>query len=188
MAFRKEYKDVFEKAHGVKFGMQSLFFKASANALVQVPSVNAAINGNDVVYRDYVDIGFAAATPRGLVVPVIRNVEQMSILDIESSFAELAGRAKEDKITMKDMEGGTFNISNGGVFGSMLGTPMIGSTNLSAVLGLHATKMRPVVFADGSIEARPIMYVALTYDHRLIDNREAVTFLASLRDQVEKPE
>merc|ERR1719215_1594401 len=188
MALRKDYKEVFEKAHGVKLGLQSIFFKAAANALLEVPSVNAFIDGGDVVYRDYVDIGFAAATSRGLVVPVIRNVESLDIVGIESAFAELAGKAKADKLTLKDMEGGTFNISNGGVFGSMLGTPMIGSTNLSAVLGLHAAKMRPVVLSDGSIAARPVMYVALTYDHRLIDGREAVTFLSSIKEQVEKPE
>eukprot|EP00405_Crypthecodinium_cohnii_P017621 CAMPEP_0206445882 /NCGR_PEP_ID=MMETSP0324_2-20121206/15792_1 /ASSEMBLY_ACC=CAM_ASM_000836 /TAXON_ID=2866 /ORGANISM="Crypthecodinium cohnii, Strain Seligo" /LENGTH=526 /DNA_ID=CAMNT_0053914221 /DNA_START=106 /DNA_END=1686 /DNA_ORIENTATION=+ len=187
MAMRKEYKDIFEKVHGCKFGLQSVFFKAAANALVQVPSVNATIEKNEIVYRDYVDIGFAAATPRGLVVPVIRNVESLDLVGIEKSFAELAGKAKADKMTMADMEGGTFSISNGGVFGSMLGTPMIGSTNLSAVMGLHGTKMRATV-VDGSIKARPIMYVALTYDHRLIDGREAVTFLNLVKQQVETPE
>eukprot|EP00449_Zooxanthella_nutricula_P005959 CAMPEP_0198498614 /NCGR_PEP_ID=MMETSP1462-20131121/7113_1 /TAXON_ID=1333877 /ORGANISM="Brandtodinium nutriculum, Strain RCC3387" /LENGTH=222 /DNA_ID=CAMNT_0044227537 /DNA_START=1 /DNA_END=669 /DNA_ORIENTATION=+ len=188
MTFRKEYKDMFEKAHGAKFGLQSVFFKAAANALMAIPSINAAIIGDDIVYREYVDIGFAAATPKGLVVPIIRNVEKLSIVGIEREFAELAGRAKEDKIGLKDMEGGTFSITNGGVFGSMLGTPMIGSTTQSAILGLHATKTRAVVMPDGSIKARPIMYVALTYDHRLIDGREAVTFLKSVKQQVENPE
>jgi len=188
MAFRKQYKELFEQTHGVKLGLQSIFFKAASNALLQMPSVNAKIQDNDIVYRDYVDIGFAAATSRGLVVPVIRNVESLNLVGIERAFGELAGKAKADKLTLADMEGGTFSISNGGVFGSMLGTPMIGSTNMSAILGLHGTKQRPVVMKDGSIAARPIMYVALTYDHRMVDGREAVTFLCSLRDQVENPE
>jgi len=188
MAFRKQYKELFEETHGVKFGLQSVFFKAAANSLLQIPAVNATIQDQDIVYRDYVDIGFAAATSRGLVVPVIRNVESLSLVGIERAFAELAGKAKADKLTLDDMEGGTFSISNGGVFGSMLGTPMIGSTNMSAILGLHGTKQRAVVMPDGSIQGRPIMYVALTYDHRLVDGREAVTFLKGIKEQVEKPE
>lgn len=187
MAFRKQYKELFEETHGVKFGLQSVFFKAAANALLQIPAVNGTIQENDIVYRDYVDIGFAAATPRGLVVPVIRNVESLNLVGIERAFADMAGKAKADKLTLPDMEGGTFSISNGGVFGSMLGTPMIGNTNSSAILGLHGTKQRPVVMPDGSIAARPIMYVALTYDHRLVDGREAVTFLKAIKEQVEQP-
>jgi len=188
MDFRKEYKDLFEKTHGSKFGLQSVFFKASANALLAIPSMNAYIAGDDIVYRNFVDIGFAAATPKGLVVPVIRDVDKLSIAGIEKQFAELANKAKADKISLADMAGGTFSISNGGVFGSMLGTPMIGSTTQSAILGLHGTKMRAVVMPDGSIKARPVMYVALTYDHRVVDGREAVLFLKSVREQVENPE
>eukprot|EP00401_Gymnodinium_catenatum_P029070 CAMPEP_0117503456 /NCGR_PEP_ID=MMETSP0784-20121206/24339_1 /TAXON_ID=39447 /ORGANISM="" /LENGTH=442 /DNA_ID=CAMNT_0005298773 /DNA_START=307 /DNA_END=1631 /DNA_ORIENTATION=+ len=177
MAFRKEYKELFEQTHGAKLGFMSIFMKASALALQQIPAVNAYIDGktSEVVYREYVDIGFAAATPRGLVTPVVRNVESLSIKGIEEEFAVLAGKAKKDALSLEEMSGASFTISNGGVFGSMLGTPLIGSLEQSAILGLHATKPRPVVLKSGEIAVRPIMYVALTYDHRLVDGREAVT-------------
>lgn len=189
IAMRKLYKDQFEKAHGVKLGFMSIFLKASANALRQVPSVNAMIDdkAEEIVYREFVDIAFAAASTKGLVTPVMLDVHKKSIKQVEASFAQLAGKAKADKLTLDEMTGGSFLISNGGVFGSMMGTPMLGSTSMSAVLGLHATKMRAVALPSGEVVARPVMYVALTYDHRLVDSREAVTFLNVVRDQVEDP-
>lgn len=186
---RKDYKERFEMSHGAKLGFQSPFFMASAYALKQIPAINAYIDNatNEIVYRDYINIGFAAATPKGLVTPVIRNMESKSIREVEDSFAALAGLAKQDKLGIDDITGHTFTITNGGVFGSMLGTPLIGSTTTAAALGLHATNDRPVVLKDGEIGVRPIMYIALTYDHRLVDGREAVTFLCMVRDQVEDP-
>jgi len=185
---RKQYKDLFEQQHGVRLGFMSPFVKASAFALQQIPSINAVIDAktNEIVYRDYIDISVAVASPRGLVVPVLRNVESMTVQKVEASIAELALKAKKEELTLDDMSGGTFTISNGGVFGSMMGTPIINPPQ-SAILGMHATKMRPVVLANGEIAARPVMYLALTYDHRLVDGREAVTFLCSVRDQVEDP-
>jgi len=185
---RKEYKDLFEKSHGIRLGFMSAFLKASACALEQVPTVNAVVDdaSQEIVYRDYVDISVAVASPKGLVVPVVRNVESLSIFKIESKIGELAAMAKKETITLDDMAGGTFTISNGGVFGSMLGTPIINPPQ-SAILGMHATKMRPLVMKDGSIQARPVMYLALTYDHRLVDNREANTFLNIIRDQIQDP-
>lgn len=186
---RKDFKERFEMSHGAKLGFQSPFFMASAYALKQIPAINAYIDNatNEIVYRDYINIGFAAATPKGLVTPVIRNMESKSIREVEDSFAALAGLAKQDKLGIDDITGHTFTITNGGVFGSMLGTPLIGSTTTAAALGLHATNDRPVVLKDGEIGVRPIMYIALTYDHRLVDGREAVTFLCMVRDQVEDP-
>jgi 2-oxoglutarate dehydrogenase E2 component (dihydrolipoamide succinyltransferase) len=186
---RKEYKDLFEQSHGAKLGFQSAFFVASAYALQQIPTLNAYIDNatQEVVYRDYIDIGFAAATPKGLVTPVVRDVQSKTLAEVEHSFTHLATLAKQDKLSMDDITGNTFTITNGGVFGSMLGTPLIGSITTSAALGLHATKDRPVVLKNGEIAIRPIMYLALTYDHRLVDGREAVTFLCMVRDQVEDP-
>lgn len=186
---RKEYKDVFEMSHGAKLGFQSPFFMASAYALKQIPALNAYIDSatNEIVYRDYINIGFAAATPKGLVTPVVKNMESKDLSEVEADFATLAGLAKQDKLTMDDITGNTFTITNGGVFGSMLGTPLIGSVTTAAALGLHATKERPVVLPNGEVGIRPIMYLALTYDHRLVDGREAVTFLCMVRDQVEDP-
>lgn len=186
IGLRKEYKEQFAKTHDVKLGFMSAFMKASASALQEIPAVNAVIDGGDIVYRDYVDISVAVSAPRGLVVPVVRNVESMGFAQIEKTLGALAVKAREDAITLEDMAGGTFTVSNGGVFGSMMGTPIINPPQ-SAILGMHATKMRPVVVESGAIEARPIMYLALTYDHRLIDGREAVTFLCSVRDKVEDP-
>lgn len=188
MELRKQYKDVFEQAHGVKLGFMSAFVKASQFALQQIPAVNALIDdaSQEIVYRDYIDISVAVASPRGLVVPVVRDVQNMSIYKVESTIAELAVKAKKEELTLDDMSGGTFTISNGGVFGSMLGTPIINPPQ-SAILGMHATKLRPVVLKNGEIAARPVMYLALTYDHRLVDGREAVTFLCSVRDQIEDP-
>jgi len=188
IALRKEYKDTFEQAHGVRLGFMSAFVKASSFALQQIPGVNAVIDDstNEIIYRDYIDISVAVASPRGLVVPVVRDVQGMSIFKVEATIAELAQKAKKELLTLDDMSGGTFTISNGGVFGSMLGTPIINPPQ-SAILGMHATKMRPVVTKSGDIVPRPIMYLALTYDHRLVDGREAVTFLTTVRDQIEDP-
>lgn len=184
---RKEYKDAFEKKHGVRLGFMSAFVKASAASLVEQPVMNAVIDGeaNEIVYRDFVDISVAVASPRGLVVPVLRNTEQMSFADVETTLSDLALKARNDQISMEDMAGGTFTISNGGVFGSLMGTPIINPPQ-SAILGMHATKMRPVA-VNGQVEIHPMMYLALTYDHRLIDGREAVTFLCSVRDKIEDP-
>jgi len=186
---RKEYKDIFQASHGAKLGFQSPFFMAATHALKQIPGINAYIDNatNEIVYRDFINIGFAAATPKGLVTPVIKNMESKNLAEVEAEFAHFAGLAKQDKLSMDDITGNTFTITNGGVFGSMLGTPLIGSTSTAGVLGLHATKDRPVVLPNGEVGIRPIMYLALTYDHRLVDGREAVTFLCMVRDQVEDP-
>jgi 2-oxoglutarate dehydrogenase E2 component (dihydrolipoamide succinyltransferase) len=187
MALRKEYKDLFEQQHGCRLGFMSLFMKASTFALQQIPAINGYIDNktNEIVYRDYVDISFAAATPRGLVTPVVRNMESKSVREVEEVYAGLTAKAKKDALGIDEITGSTFTISNGGVFGSMLGTPLIGSIEQAAILGLHATKPRPVVLKNGEIAVRPIMYIALTYDHRLVDGREAVTFLCMVRDQIE---
>ncbi|KAI8089030.1 dihydrolipoyllysine-residue succinyltransferase E2 component [Halteromyces radiatus] len=185
MQLRKEYKDAVVKKHGVKFGFMSAFVKASAIALQEIPAVNASIEGTDLVYHDYVDVSVAVSTPKGLVTPVLRNVEDMSFVDIEKNIAAMGNKARDGKITIEDMTGGTFTISNGGVFGSLMGTPILNPPQ-SGILGMHAIKERPVV-VDGKIEIRPMMYVALTYDHRIIDGREAVTFLVRLKEMVEDP-
>jgi 2-oxoglutarate dehydrogenase E2 component (dihydrolipoamide succinyltransferase) len=188
MALRKKYKDDFEAKHGVKLGFMSAFIKASSSALLEVPGVNAMIDDvhKEIVYRDYVDMSVAVSTPKGLVTPVMKNTESLSFADIEKKLAELAERARAGKITLEEMTGGNFTISNGGVFGSLMGTPIINLPQ-SAILGMHATKMRPVVI-NGEVVARPMMYLALTYDHRLIDGREAVTCLKSIADKIENPE
>ncbi|KAF1318798.1 Dihydrolipoyllysine-residue succinyltransferase component of 2-oxoglutarate dehydrogenase, partial [Globisporangium splendens] len=185
---RKQYKDAFEAKHGAKLGFMSAFIKASASALLEVPGVNAMIDDahQEIVYRDYVDMSVAVSTPKGLVTPVIQNTESMSFADIEKKLVELADRARAGKLTLEEMTGGNFTISNGGVFGSLMGTPIINLPQ-SAILGMHATKMRPVVY-NGEVVARPMMYLALTYDHRLIDGREAVTCLKSIADKIENPE
>jgi len=187
MELRKKYKDQIEKVHGVKFGFMSVFIKACAQALQEIPAINAYIDDKtgEVVYRDYVDVSVAVSSPRGLVVPVLRNVEGMNYLEIEKGLSHLATLARNDKLTAADMEGGTFTVSNGGVFGSMLGTPILNPPQ-SGILGMHGIKERPVAI-NGKVEIRPMMYLALTYDHRLVDGREAVTFLCSVRDKVEDP-
>ena len=185
IALRNTHKDAFAAAHGVKLGFMSAFIKASALALTEIPAVNAVIDGGDIVYRNYVDVSVAVASPRGLVVPVVRDVQDKDFAGIEGTLGELADKARSDAITLEDMAGGTFTISNGGVFGSMMGTPIINPPQ-SAILGMHATKMRPVA-VNGTVEVRPVMYLALTYDHRLVDGREAVTFLCSVRDKIEDP-
>ncbi|KAL3900818.1 MAG: hypothetical protein SGCHY_001070 [Lobulomycetales sp.] len=173
--FRNKYKDIVLKKHNVKLGFMSPFVKAAAEALAQVPEVNGRIEGEELVYNDFMDISVAVATPKGLVTPVLRNCENMSLIQIEKTIAELGEKARKNAITIEDMAGGTFTVSNGGVFGSMMGTPIINQPQ-SAILGMHATKERAVVI-DGKVEVRPMMYVALTYDHRIVDGREAVTFL-----------
>lgn len=185
MNMRKEYGEAFLKKHGVKLGFMSGFVRASTLALQDQPIVNAVIDGKDIVYRDFVDISVAVSTPKGLVVPVLRNCQEFGMHDVEREMANLAVKAREDKITLEDMTGGTFTITNGGVFGSMMGTPIINPPQ-SAILGMHATKNRPVCVGN-KIEARPIMYVALTYDHRIIDGREAVLFLRQIKETIEDP-
>ena len=182
---RKEYGELFLKKHNIKLGFMSGFLKAASIALKDQPVVNAVIDGQDIVYRDFIDISTAVSTPTGLVVPVIRNCQDMNFHNMEQELASLAARAREGGITLEDMAGGTFTITNGGVFGSMMGTPIINMPQ-SAILGMHATKVRPVVVGQ-SIVARPIMYVALTYDHRIIDGREAVLFLRQIKESIEDP-
>ncbi|XP_067223175.1 dihydrolipoyllysine-residue succinyltransferase component of 2-oxoglutarate dehydrogenase complex, mitochondrial [Chanodichthys erythropterus] len=184
---RKQYKDAFLKKHGIKLGFMSAFVKAAAYALTDQPAVNAVIDDTtkEIVYREYVDISVAVATPKGLVVPVIRGVEGMNFADIEKTINELGEKARKNELAVEDMDGGTFTISNGGVFGSMFGTPIINPPQ-SAILGMHGIFDRPVAIA-GKVEIRPMMYVALTYDHRLIDGREAVTFLRKIKSVVEDP-
>jgi len=185
MSLRKENQDAFVKRHGIKLGFMSAFVKASAYGLQQMPVVNAVIDGQEIVYRDYVDISVAVATPKGLVVPVLRNVQDMNYADIEKGIMALGEKAKHNQLAVEDMDGGTFTISNGGVFGSMFGTPIINMPQ-SAILGMHGVFERPVV-RNGQIVIRPMMYLALTYDHRLIDGREAVTFLRTIKRAVEDP-
>jgi 2-oxoglutarate dehydrogenase E2 component (dihydrolipoamide succinyltransferase) len=186
MALRKKYQDQFIAKHGIKLGFMSAFIKASTQALKEQPVVNAYIEGDEIIYHDFVDVSVAVSTPTGLVVPVLRNVENMGYADIEKGLTNLALKARDGKITLEDMAGGTFTVSNGGVFGSMLGTPILNPPQ-SAILGMHGTKSRAVV-VDGKVEARPMMYLALTYDHRLIDGREAVMFLRKIVSGIENPE
>jgi len=182
---RAKYKDLFEKKHGIRLGFMGFFVKAVALATKDVPSVNAQIEGDEIVYHDYLDVSVAVSAPKGLVVPVIRNADRMSFAEIEKTIADFGKRAKEGTLTVDDMSGGTFTISNGGVFGSLLSTPIINPPQ-SAVLGMHRIEERPVV-KDGQIVARPMMYLALSYDHRLVDGREAVTFLVRVKEAIEDP-
>jgi 2-oxoglutarate dehydrogenase E2 component (dihydrolipoamide succinyltransferase) len=182
---RNLYKEDFEKKHGVKLGFMSIFAYAAMKSLQEIPIVNAVIDGDDVVYRDYVDMSVAVSSPTGLVVPVLRDVQNMGFAGIESAIAAYGAKAAAGSLALEDMAGGTFTISNGGVFGSMMSMPIVNQPQ-SAILGMHATVKRPYVVGD-KIEIRPIMYVALTYDHRIIDGREAVTFLKSIKQKVEDP-
>jgi 2-oxoglutarate dehydrogenase E2 component (dihydrolipoamide succinyltransferase) len=183
---RNKYKDLFEKKHGIRLGFMGFFAKAACLALKDVPAVNAQIDGDEIVYHNYADISVAVSAPNGLVVPVIRNAESLSFAGIEKTIADFGKRAKDGTLKMDEMTGGTFTISNGGVFGSLMSTPIINPPQ-SAVLGLHRIDQRPVVMPDGSIAARPMMYLALSYDHRLIDGREAVTFLVRIKEAIEDP-
>ena len=186
MALRKQYGDKFEKTHGVRLGFMGFFVKAAVAALQKYPILNASVDGNDIVYHGYMDIGIAVGSPRGLVVPILRDVDQLTIADIEKKIAEFGQKAKDGKLSLEDLTGGTFSISNGGVFGSMLSTPIINPPQ-SAILGIHATKDRPVV-EDGQIVIRPMNYLAMSYDHRIIDGREAVTFVVRIKEAIEDPQ
>ncbi|MDH3066035.1 2-oxoglutarate dehydrogenase complex dihydrolipoyllysine-residue succinyltransferase, partial [Achromobacter insolitus] len=183
---RNKYKDKFEKEHGIKLGFMSFFVKAAVAALKKFPLINASIDGKDIIYHGYFDIGIAVGSPRGLVVPILRNADQLSIADIEKTIADFGRRAADGKLGIEEMTGGTFSISNGGVFGSMLSTPIINPPQ-SAILGVHATKDRPVV-ENGQIVIRPMNYLALSYDHRIIDGREAVLGLVAMKDALEDPQ
>lgn len=185
MDLRNRYRDRFEQEHGVRLGYMSFFVKAAVAALKKFPVVNASIDGNDVIYHGYFDIGIAISSPRGLVVPILRNADQMSIADIERKIVEYGEQAKDGKLSLEDLAGGTFSISNGGVFGSMLSTPIINPPQ-AAILGIHATKERPVA-ENGQVVIRPMNYLALSYDHRLIDGREAVQTLVTIKDAMEDP-
>lgn len=185
MELRNKYKDKFEKEHGVKLGFMSFFVKAAVAALKKYPIINASVDGNDIVYHGYFDIGIAVGSPRGLVVPILRNADQMTIADIEKKIVEFGAKAKDGKLTLEDLTGGTFSISNGGTFGSMLSTPIINPPQ-SAILGVHATKDRAVV-ENGQIVIRPMNYLAMSYDHRIIDGREAVLGLVAMKDALEDP-
>jgi len=185
MAMRSRYKDTFEKKHGVRLGFMSFFAKAAVEALKKFPVVNASVEGTDIVYHNYFDIGIAVSSDRGLMVPVIRDVDQMSFAEFESALTDMAGRAQAGTISMEDLTGGTFTITNGGIFGSMMSTPILNQPQ-SAILGMHSIQQRPMV-VDGDIKARPMMYLAVTYDHRIIDGKEAVQFLVSIKEQLEDP-
>ncbi|PIG09225.1 2-oxoglutarate dehydrogenase complex dihydrolipoyllysine-residue succinyltransferase [Comamonas sp. 26] len=185
MDMRKKFQDQFTKEHGVKLGFMSFFVKAAVHALKKFPAVNASVDGNDIIYHGYFDIGIAVSSPRGLVVPILRNADQMSFADIEKKIAEFGQKAKEGKLGIEEMTGGTFSISNGGTFGSMMSTPIINPPQ-SAILGVHATKDRAVV-ENGQIVIRPMNYLAMSYDHRIIDGREAVLSLVAMKDALEDP-
>jgi 2-oxoglutarate dehydrogenase E2 component (dihydrolipoamide succinyltransferase) len=186
MALRSLHKEVFEKKFGVKLGFMSFFVKACVLALKELPSVNAEIEGNDLVYKNYYDIGVAVGTPNGLVVPVVRDADQLNFADIEKKIGDLGKRARDGKLAMSDLTGGTFTITNGGIYGSLMSTPILNPPQ-SGILGMHSIKERAVV-VSGKVEARPMMYLALSYDHRIIDGREAVTFLVRVKECIENPE
>ena len=186
MNLRKKHRDEFEKKHVVKLGFMSFFVKAVVNALKEVPAINAEIDGDDIIYKNYYDIGVAVGTEQGLVVPVVRNADKMSFSGIEKEILSLATRARDGKLAMSDLTGGTFSITNGGVYGSLLSTPIINPPQ-SGIIGLHNTQERPVAI-DGKVEIRPMMYIALSYDHRIIDGKDAVTFLIKVKQSIENPE
>ena len=185
MALRSRYRDQFEKRHGVRLGFMSFFAKASIEALKKFPVLNASVEGNDIIYHNYYDIGIAVSTDRGLMVPVLRDVDQMSFAEFEAELASMATKAQDGTIGMDELTGGTFTITNGGIFGSMLSTPILNQPQ-SAILGMHNIQQRPMV-VDGEIVARPMMYLAVTYDHRIIDGKEAVQFLVTIKEQLEDP-
>jgi 2-oxoglutarate dehydrogenase E2 component (dihydrolipoamide succinyltransferase) len=185
MDLRSKYRDLFEKTHDTKLGFMSFFVKASIEALKRFPAVNGSIDGGDIIYHDYFDIGIAVSSPRGLVVPIIRDVDRMSMADIEKSVSDYGTRARDGKLTIDELSGGTFSITNGGVFGSLMSTPILNPPQ-SAILGMHAIKERPVV-ENGEIVIRPMMYLALTYDHRIVDGREAVSSLVVIKEMIEDP-
>jgi 2-oxoglutarate dehydrogenase E2 component (dihydrolipoamide succinyltransferase) len=186
IALRARHRDAFQEKHGVKLGFMSFFVKAIISALKAVPSVNAEIEGDDIIYKQYYDIGVAVGTEQGLVVPIVRNADKMSFSEIEKEIVSLAVRAREGKLAMSDLTGGTFSVTNGGVYGSLLSTPIINPPQ-TGIIGLHNTQERPVV-EDGKIEIRPMMYTALSYDHRVIDGKDAVNFLVKVKEAIEDPE
>ena len=185
MALRAQYKDVFEKKHGVKLGFMGFFVKAAVQALKEIPAVNAEIDGTDIIYKNYYHIGVAVGTDKGLVVPVVRDADELSIAGVEKTIGEFGRKARDGKLSIEEMQGGTFTISNGGVYGSLMSTPILNAPQ-SAILGMHKIQERPVVVA-GKIEIRPMMYLAVSYDHRIIDGKEAVTFLVRLKEGLEDP-
>jgi len=186
MNLRKEYKDLFEKRHGVKLGFMGFFVKACIQALKEIPAVNAEIDGPDIIYKNYYHIGVAVGTEKGLVVPVVREADRMSIAEIEQTITEYGKRAREGKLTIEEMQGGTFTISNGGVYGSLMSTPILNAPQ-SGILGMHRIDERPVV-KNGQIVIRPMMYLALSYDHRIVDGKDAVTFLVRVKEVLEDPQ
>jgi 2-oxoglutarate dehydrogenase E2 component (dihydrolipoamide succinyltransferase) len=185
MALRNQYRDLFEKKHAVKLGFMGFFVRACVQALKEIPSVNAEIDGTDIVYKNYYHVGVAVGTDRGLVVPVVRDCERKSLSEIEKEIGEFGKRGRDGTLKLEDMQGGTFTISNGGVYGSLMSTPILNAPQ-SGILGMHKIQERPMVVA-GKVEARPMMYLALSYDHRLVDGREAVTFLVRVKDVLEDP-
>jgi len=185
MALRKQHQEAFQARHGIKLGFMSFFVKASIEALRQIPQINAEVRGHDIVYRNYYDIGIAVGGGKGLVVPVLRNADRMSFADIEKAIADFAQRAQANQVKVDELQGGTFTISNGGIYGSMLSTPIVNPPQ-SGILGLHAIEDRPIAI-NGEVVVRPMMYLALTYDHRIVDGREAVTFLKRIKDVIENP-
>lgn len=185
MNLRKKYQDAFVKKYGIKLGFMSLFSKACATVLMEMPEVNAFIEGDSIIYHDFVDISIAISVPNGLVVPPIHNVESLSLAEIEYKVKELADRAREGKLTLEEMKGGTFTVTNGGIFGSMMSTPIINEPQ-SAILGMHAIIDRPVAI-NGQVEIRPMMYIAMSYDHRIIDGSSSVTFLVKVKELLEDP-
>jgi 2-oxoglutarate dehydrogenase E2 component (dihydrolipoamide succinyltransferase) len=187
MNLRSSVKDNFEKKHGVKLGFMSFFVKAAIVALKENPAVNAEIHDNELIFKNHYDIGVAVGTEQGLVVPVIRDADQLSFAGIEKTISGLGLKARDGQLTMQDMQGGTFTISNGGVYGSLMSTPILNPPQ-SGILGMHKIQNRPMVMPDGSIEARPMMYLALSYDHRIIDGKEAVTFLVRIKECIEDPQ
>lgn len=183
---RAQYKDSFEKKHGIKLGFMSFFVKAAVRALKEIPQINAEIDGNEIIYKNYYDIGVAVSAPHGLVVPVVRDADQLSFAQIEQTIMDLGNRARDGRLSIEDMTGGTFTVSNGGIFGSLMSTPILNPPQ-SGILGMHKIQDRPVV-VDGKIEIRPMMYIALSYDHRMVDGKEAVTFLVRIKENIENPE
>ncbi|GEO81507.1 2-oxoglutarate dehydrogenase complex dihydrolipoyllysine-residue succinyltransferase [Pararhodospirillum oryzae] len=186
MELRNRYKDAFEKKHAIKLGFMSFFVKACVSALKELPAVNAEISGDSILYKNYYDIGVAVGGPQGLVVPVVRDCDTRSFAEVEGAIAGFGRKARDGSLTLEEMSGGTFTISNGGVYGSLMSTPILNPPQ-SAILGMHKTQMRPMVMPDGSIQARPMMYLALSYDHRIIDGKEAVTFLVRVKEAIENP-
>jgi 2-oxoglutarate dehydrogenase E2 component (dihydrolipoamide succinyltransferase) len=186
MSARATYKDLFEKKHGVKLGFMGFFVKACIHALHEIPAVNAEIDGEDLVYKNYYNIGIAVGTERGLVVPVVRDADRKNIADIEKDVADYGRKARAGKLSIDEMQGGTFTITNGGVYGSLMSTPILNAPQ-AGILGMHKIQERPVV-VNGKIEVRPMMYLALTYDHRIVDGREAVTFLVRVKESIEDPQ